>query len=100
MVIKRVGVWSVAKVLGSLYCGLGLIFGVVFAAAALLGAGFARATESASAPSAVAGVLFGVGAIVFLPVVYGVMGLLMGGLTAWLYNLFSSAVGGIEVDLE
>lgn len=98
--IKRVGVWSVARVFGSLYGCLGLVFGLIVAAAALLGAGFARATEGASAPPAVVGALLGVGAVVFLPVLYGTMGLVMGALTAWLYNLFSSVVGGIEVDLE
>jgi len=44
--------------------------------------------------------MFGMGAIVFLPIFYGVMGIVMGALTAVLYNLFAGLVGGIELDIQ
>ena len=46
------------------------------------------------------GALFGVGAVIFLPICYGVLGLLAGALTAALYNLFAGMVGGVEMDLK
>lgn len=100
MVLKRVGVWSAARIAGALYAGMGLVFGVLFAAASLLGAGFASAADSEGAMASFVGVVFGCGAVVFLPLFYGVMGALMIAFSAWLYNLFAGMVGGIEVDLE
>ena len=46
------------------------------------------------------GPVFGVGAIVVLPIIYGVLGLIGGAIAAALYNLFSGMVGGIELDLQ
>jgi hypothetical protein len=99
MVLKRVGVWSAAKLFGAIYAALGLIFGVVVALFGLLGAGFAAATRSGDTPAWL-GAFVGIGAIVFLPILYGLLGLVFGALAAALYNLFSGFVGGLEVDLR
>ena len=96
MELKRIGPWSVAKVSGAIYAALGLIFGVFFALAAMIG-GLA---EHGADGGAFFGAIFGVGAIVILPVFYGVMGLVGGALGAWLYNVFAGMVGGIEIQLE
>jgi hypothetical protein len=47
-----------------------------------------------------AGVLFGVGAIVILPIFYGVIGCLGSALMAGLYNVVASAIGGVEIDVQ
>lgn len=99
MVLKRVGVASVARVAGALYAGLGLIFGAIFACVALVGAGFAGAAGG-DGPSAFFGAFFGVGAVVFLPVFYGLFGALCAALMAWLYNLIAARFGGVEVELS
>jgi hypothetical protein len=44
--------------------------------------------------------MFGVGAIIVLPIFYGVLGVVMGALTAALYNLFAGMFGGIELDIQ
>jgi hypothetical protein len=93
-----VGVWSVAKVLGALYAGMGLLFGAIFALISLAGAGIAGAADSGE--GAMFGALFGVGAVIFLPIVYGLCGVVFGALSAWLYNVFAGIVGGIELDLQ
>ena len=90
--INRVDVLSVAKVLGCLYGLFGLIFGALFALLSLVGAGMGQ--EGAL------GVLLGAGAIVLLPILYGVAGFVGGALTGWLYNVCSGIVGGIEVELS
>ncbi len=96
MELKSVGPWSVARVLGSMYAAMGLIFGALFACAALIGGSFAQRNSDLGA----FGALFGVGAIVLLPLFYGVAGVVFGALSAWLYNVFAGMVGGIEVQLE
>jgi hypothetical protein len=95
MTVKHVGVMSVAKIYGCLSAAMGLIFGVIVAIASTLGAGFA----GDEAP-AFLGPLFGVGAVVFLPVFYGLMGLCMGALGAALYNGIAGFVGGVSIDVE
>jgi len=44
--------------------------------------------------------MFGVGALVFMPVFYGVLGFVAGAVGAVIYNMFAGLVGGIELDLE
>ena len=44
--------------------------------------------------------MFGVGAIIFLPLFYGVMGVVLGAISAGLYNLIAGMLGGIEVETE
>ena len=44
--------------------------------------------------------LFGIGAPIFLPIFYGIMGFVGGLLSAWLYNIVAKWVGGIEIETE
>ncbi len=94
MVITRVAPVSVAKIAGTIYALLGLLFGAVVSVAALVGA-FAGGGE---APFL--GALFGVGAVVLLPIFYGCLGFVMSLVMAVLYNAVSGFVGGVEVDLR
>ncbi len=47
-----------------------------------------------------AGALFGVGAIVLLPVFYGCLGFVVTLIMAWIYNILASALGGVEIDVQ
>ena len=42
----------------------------------------------------------GIGAIIVLPVCYGVLGLIMAVIAAWLYSLAAGYVGGVETDVQ
>jgi len=95
MIVKRIGPLSLAKVSGVLYAIMGLIIGCVLAFVSLLGA---AAAPGAEAPFA--GMLFGVGAVFFLPIFYGVLGFLGSLLMAALYNVAARFAGGIELQLE
>jgi hypothetical protein len=95
MTIKRVGPLSCAKIAAALYAVLGLVAGVFFSLAAIAGA-FAANQEAAGAM----GVVFGVGAIVVLPIVYGCIGFVGTLIMAAVYNALASAVGGVEVDIS
>jgi hypothetical protein len=58
MELKKVGPWSVARVLGTMNAAMGLIFGALFACVALVGGSVAQRNSDAGA----FGALFGVGA--------------------------------------
>jgi len=101
MVIRRVRVWSVAKIAGATYAALGLLIGLMFAAFSMVGAGIASAAregEGGGLPAGL-GALFGVGAIIIAPIFYGVCGLIFGAIGAALYNLFAGMVGGVEIEV-
>jgi len=97
MQVKRIGPFSAFKVGGALYGLMGLIFGAFMSLFSIVGAGIAGVTGDGEA---VIGALFGIGAIVFLPIFYGVLGGVMAAISAFFYNLVASWFGGIEVDLE
>jgi hypothetical protein len=97
MVIRRIGVASLAKMMGALYGLMGLIFGCFFALISLVGAGLA---QGRSDEPAWLGAIFGVGAVIFLPILYGVLGFVFGALTAWLYNVVAGIAGGVEVETQ
>ena len=98
MVIRHIGVGSLARILAALYALWGFVFGVIIALVALGGSGLSRATDS-PVPGWFGG-LFGVGAIIFLPICYGVLGAIGGALTALMYNVVAGMVGGLSVETE
>jgi hypothetical protein len=94
MRITHVGPVSVAKIGFVLYAVIGLIIGLFFAAFSMLGAA-AGAGDNEVLPFA--GALFGVGAIVTLPLLYGGFAAISGLFFAWLYNVIAGIVGGVEI---
>jgi hypothetical protein len=105
MVIRRLGVWSVARLYAGISGTFGLIAGIVVALMAMLGgmAGALGSNGGARGAGLLAGglgAMFGVGAIILLPVCYGLLGLVSGAVGAALYNLFAGVFGGVEVDVQ
>lgn len=101
MVIRHVGVWSVARLYGALSAAMGLLIGAVIAAASAIGGAAGAMSDSTSGLGAGSlGMLFGVGAIIFLPICYGLLGLIGGAIAAALYNVFAGILGGIELDVQ
>lgn len=96
--IRRIGVLSLAKVLAATYAGLGLLIGGVLSVISVVGGVLGAAiTQDAGG---LAGMLFGLAAVIVLPIVYGLVGFVTGLVIAPLYNLVARAVGGIEVELS
>ncbi|MEX1130298.1 MAG: hypothetical protein WD227_11155 [Vicinamibacterales bacterium] len=95
MVVKSIGVVSVGKMYGAITAAMGLLFGIGIALFSVLGAGLADTTESA-----ILGPVLGVGAVIVLPIFYGVLGFIGGVIGAALYNLFAAMVGGVEIQTE
>jgi hypothetical protein len=99
MVLRKVGVGSAAKLSGAMYAAMGLIAGAFIALFASVGGSMASMVESDESAPAWLGAIFGVGAIVILPVLYGVMGFIVGAIAAAIYNLVAGLVGGLDLDL-
>jgi hypothetical protein len=95
MVIKRIVPLSFAKIAGTLYAVMGLIFGCLLSLVAL-GGGFASNTSRIPG----LGAMVGVGAIVILPILYGCIGFVATLIGAWIYNVVAGVVGGIELDVQ
>ena len=93
MVLRRIGPLSAAKISGVLYLAIGLIAGFMMAAMSF----FMPRTEETGI---FLNLFFGFGAIIFLPIFYGVMGFFAGLIGAALYNLVAGFIGGLEMDFE
>jgi len=98
MVLRKVGVFSCARVLGILYALLGVVFGALVSVVATLGAAIGSAGGGST--EAFLGVVFGVAAIVVMPLLYGGMGFVAGLIGAALYNLVAGWAGGVEVEFQ
>ena len=92
--LKRIGPGSAFKVGMAVYAALGLLGGLIFAAVSTLG-GAVLPREAG-----VFRMFFGVGAIIFLPIFYGIIGGICGAIGAAVYNLVAGWIGGLEVDIS
>lgn len=96
MTITRVGPLSVAKIAGLLGIVIGVIAGAVFSLIGLAGA--AMGAGAGEDNGAMFSALFGVGAIILLPIFYGCMAFVMTLIQAALFNVAVGIVGGIEIE--
>lgn len=97
MTLKRVVPLSCGKTFGILYTMIGLVFGVLVSLFSVLGSavGMAQGQEGAGF-----GALFGIGAVILMPLIYGCLGFVGGILGAFLYNITVRFSGGIELDIS
>lgn len=91
--LKRIDVVSVGVMMGIFSAILGLVAGGFFSLFAVIGA-------AAQNGNAIVGLAFGLGAVIIMPLIYGVMGFVAGAIGALLYNACASLMGGIKFDLE
>lgn len=96
MVIKSVKPLSVAKVAGVLYALIGLIIGAGFSVIGMVASSFANSADSHM--PAMFGAMFGVGAIIILPIFYGVLGFIFALIGSVIYNIVAGIAGGIEIE--
>lgn len=97
MVIRRVNPISAAKVGGVLGVLLGLLIGACMSLFIMMAGSVAgAASNESSAP--MFGMMFGAGAVIILPIFYGVFMFVMTLIQAALYNLVAKWVGGVEID--
>lgn len=97
MVVRRVGPLSCAKIGGAMYALMGLIAGIFFS---LFAMAIGSAADADTHAGPMFGAIFGVGAIVLMPIFYGVLGFVMTLISAFIYNALAGMVGGIELEVE
>jgi len=99
MVIRRVRIPSLVKVLGLIYACIGLVAGSLISLASVFAAasGWSLGHDLGATWGPI---LLGAGAIVAAPILYGIMGTIVGLLVGFVYNLIARTVGGLEIDLE
>ena len=93
MVIKRVAVLKLAIFQAALMAAFGVIIALFFMGFGALFSGFGGHAAGFAG-------MMGVAALIFLPIMYGVIGFIAGAIGAALYNLIAGIVGGIEIEVE
>lgn len=94
MIVRRIEPMSAAKVGGMLYALLGLLIGVIFTLISFTGMGMGGAGMGSY------GMLFGAGAVIILPIVYGILGFCLAGISAAFYNIAAKLAGGIVLTVD
>ena len=96
-VVRSVEIVSVGKAMGVIYAGIGFVVGCIFALVSMFG-GLAHLASDRPGMGVI-GMFLGVGAVLFFPILYGILGFLMGLLMSFLYNLAARVTGGVEIEL-
>ncbi len=91
--VRRIGVLSLAKMVGMIYLALGLIFFLFFACFGLV-AFLANSNGKGIAEAAIM-LLF----VCVMLVMYGIMGFIADAFIALVYNVLAFRVGGVELEL-
>ena len=107
MYIRRIDQFSCAKVLGAIHGLLGFAMALFFAAGAQTLDVITRSVmwtpdEYADPGSVPDFSSWGLAAVLWIPLVYAVLGFAVGWVGAWIYNMVAARTGGIrlEVDME
>ena len=93
--IKRIGPGSAFKVGLVVYGILGLVAGVFCSLIALAGTPFARHAHLPIGPA-----WLGLFPVIICPIIYGIIGGIATVISALIYNLAASWVGGLEVEIS
>jgi hypothetical protein len=90
--LKKVKIYSVARIYAVMSAFIGLILGLLNMALFLLSKNEGEALGITP--------LYGYGGLVLFPLVYGISGFVFGASSAYLYNLVSKYIGGIEFEID
>lgn len=100
-VLSRIDPLSVMKVGGIIYGCLGLVMAIIFAIFFSIGAMIGTMSGQQDFPiTGVTGVVFALLAVIIIPILYGVMGALIAGLMAVLYNFVARRFGGVMYEVR
>ena len=99
--IKRVGVFSCAKMYAITLAAVGLVFGILYGLIFMILGGAMMAGGGRDAGMAGGSTLvIGLVMMIAIPVFYGVIGFVGGIIGALVYNVAAGVVGGLELELE
>jgi len=100
MVLKRIGPMSCAKIYGVLCVAIGLLFGIIFAVITWMTSQMFEPGMESGDMGGGFGFMFGTGAIIAFPILYGIAGFIIGYLSAVVYNWLANFMGGIELEFD
>lgn len=102
MVIRKIGVMSLAKLMAVMYAGIGLVLGVLYALFAVVGGGAMMAMGGEEGAALGGGMMMGMGlaAVVIAPILYGFFGFIGGLISAFFFNLAAKYTGGLELEVQ
>lgn len=100
--LKQVKVFSLAKLHAVVMACVGLILGIIYSFGGaiidiLVSMGW---ITSASTSGIGGGTLLAFLALIGMPLIFGTLGFIIGGVVAFLYNIISRLFGGIEIDFK
>ena len=95
VILKKVGVFSLAKLYSVLMFVIGFFIGLFFSFIAYLTKSAAPTTPDLAVYHAI-----GFWALLIFPVLYGIIGFIAGAVGAFLYNLIAKSVGGLELEFD
>ena len=96
--LKRIAPVQAGKMIGALYALMSLLFVPFFLFFMTVGSLAARQSGNTAAAPLMFGM--GIGFVVFVPVIYGVLGFVFGALGALIYNLLAKPLGGFALEFE
>jgi len=97
--LKRIGPGSALKVGAVVYAFVGLIVGIFMALVSMV-AGSLGNMAAGGFGARTMGFGLGFSAIIICPILYAIIGGILGALGAVFYNLAAGWVGGLEVDIN
>jgi hypothetical protein len=97
--LKRIAPVQAGKMIGALYALFSLIF-VPFILLFMTIGSMAARSQGGNVPALPFMFGMGVGFVVFIPVIYGVLGFIFGALAALIYNLLAKPLGGFALEFE
>ena len=101
MQIKRVGVFSYAKISSIVMAAMGLLIGIIYGLIFMVVGGAMMAGGGRDSGTAgVSSVVIGLIMMVAIPIFYGIIGFIAGIVGGLVYNVASGFVGGLEIELE
>jgi hypothetical protein len=99
--IKRMGVFSCAKIYSITLAAMGLIIGVIYGLIFMVVGGAMMAGGGRDAgPAGASSLAIGLVMMIAIPIFYGVIGFIGGIVGALVYNVAAGVVGGLELELE
>lgn len=95
LTIRSIDVGSMALISGGVYGLIGLVAGLVVGFISILGG-----AANQGGGGAAMGIGMGIASVIFLPVFYGILGLIGGAIMAVVFNLVSRMVGGVKMKVS
>jgi hypothetical protein len=95
--LKSIEPLQFGKISAAIYGLMSVIFVPFFVLFAIVGS-FAPKAAGSPPPLVLAGICLAMA--IGMPVLYAVMGFVMGFIGAWLYNVIAKWIGGIQVEVE